>query len=61
MTEEVAAPVVQRRSRWWRWLAGGLFAIVAVIVLALAALDTSIGHRWVANRIAELRPSNGLR
>lgn len=49
------------RSRWWRWLAGGILAMLTLAVAALAILDTAIGHRWVADRIAALRPSNGLR
>jgi translocation and assembly module TamB len=61
LSEEATAPAVTPRRRWWRWLVGGLLGILALVVLALAALDTSIGHRWVADRIAQLRPSNGLR
>ena len=60
MSEETTPPA-KPRLRWLRWLAGGLLGVVALIVVALAVLDTSVGHRWVANRIAELRPSNGLR
>ncbi|MDB5705866.1 MAG: hypothetical protein JWN66_2982 [Sphingomonas bacterium] len=58
---EDEAPQMKSRSRWWRWLVGGLLGLLALVVVALGIFDTSIGHRWVANRIAELRPSNGLR
>ncbi|WCM25300.1 translocation/assembly module TamB [Sphingomonas sp. QA11] len=61
MSEEATPPAARPRRRWWRWLAGGILGIVALLGAALAILDTSIGHRWVADQIAGLRPSNGLR
>lgn len=39
----------------------GTLAIVALIVAALLLFDSSIGHRFVADQVAALRPSNGLR
>ena len=59
--EAAPAAVVKPRRRWWRWPVGLVLGIVALLVVGLAVLDTSIGHRWVADRIAALRPSNGLR
>ena len=47
--------------RWWRRLLGAVIALVLHIVAAGALLDTGIGHRFVADRIAALRPANGLR
>ncbi|TPG43583.1 translocation/assembly module TamB [Sphingomonas koreensis] len=44
-----------------RWIGVALLAIVALIVAAAAILDTGVGHRFVADRIAALRPANGLR
>lgn len=46
---------------WWRWVAGALAAMVAVLALALILVDTDIGHRWVARRIAAVEPASGLR
>ena len=48
-------------KRVLRWL---LLALLAVAVLAGAAIwiaDTSVGHRFIADRIAALAPKNGLR
>ncbi|MBY8829144.1 translocation/assembly module TamB [Hephaestia sp. CMS5P-6] len=42
-------------------LLGALIALVLLIAAAGALLDTGIGHRFVADRIAALRPANGLR
>ncbi|MDG6745853.1 hypothetical protein QCF01_15805, partial [Staphylococcus aureus] len=36
-------------------------ALVAILVAALMIVDTPIGHRWVADRIATIRTDNGLR
>lgn len=47
--------------RWWRWIAGAVLAVVAVLATALVVVDTSIGHRWVTQRIDEVRLANGLR
>ena len=48
-------------SRWLRRIAVALIALAAVFVLALAIVDTGIGHRWVAERIGAIRTGNGLR
>ncbi|MGN6375548.1 MAG: translocation/assembly module TamB domain-containing protein [Sphingomonas sp.] len=58
----VPQPVARRRrGRWWRWPAGIVLALVALVVVAAAVLDTGIGHRFVVDRVAALRPANGLR
>ena len=49
------------RRRWLRRLGLALLAVAALIVAVGAILDTSVGHRLVADRIAALRPANGLR
>lgn len=47
--------------RWWRWLAGGLISVLLLLAAGVALLDSDIGHRFVADRIAAERPANGLR
>ena len=49
------------RRRWLRWVAGTIVGLLALVVAALGVLDSDIGHRWVVDRIAALKPSNGLR
>ncbi|MCU6455842.1 translocation/assembly module TamB [Sphingomonas sp. A2-49] len=48
-------------SRWARRVAVAIVALLAALGLALAIVDTDIGHRWVAERIATIRTANGLR
>lgn len=55
------APRARLPGRWWRWLAGGVAALLLAAVAAGVLLDTAIGHRWLANKIAALRPANGMR
>ena len=43
-----------------RWLLGGIAALLALLAAALLLVDTDWGHRWVANRVAGVRTSNGL-
>ncbi|WP_294322094.1 translocation/assembly module TamB domain-containing protein [uncultured Sphingomonas sp.] len=65
MTDEpVAAPppvVVKRRIGWGRRLLQLVLAIVVLIAGALVVIDTGPGHRLIANRIATMKPANGLR
>ena len=44
-----------------RWLVVTLLALVALAAAVLVLVDTSIGHRFVADRIGEVRLANGLR
>lgn len=44
-----------------RALGVGLAMLVAILATALAIVDTSIGHRWVADRIGTIRTETGLR
>ncbi|HAF42464.1 MAG TPA: hypothetical protein DCG90_11975 [Sphingobium sp.] len=56
--------VTHRRAwdgRWQRWVAGLLAAALLVVVGALAWLDTSGGHRYLAGRIATIKSASGLR
>ncbi|WP_338444926.1 translocation/assembly module TamB domain-containing protein [Pelagerythrobacter marensis] len=57
-----AAPA--RRSRLGkaaRWGVGIVVGLVAVVLLALAALNSPIGKRFIVDRIAEVAPASGLR
>jgi len=39
----------------------GFFAVLGLAAVGIGVLDSPIGHRWVAQRIAALEPENGLR
>jgi len=43
------------------WLAGLIAALLGVVALSAALIDTEVGHRWIAERIAGARTDNGLR
>ncbi|BEV01672.1 translocation/assembly module TamB domain-containing protein [Novosphingobium olei] len=61
------APVAARPARWRRpvrWSRNVALAAIAAIGLLLAGfavLDSSLGHRFVVDRIAALTPGSGLR
>lgn len=73
MTDTVAldGPVPEPRRRRWRpagllagaaKLAVGLIVALLVLIAAFAAfIDTDAGHRFLADRIAALNPSSGLK
>ena len=63
MSDEVdAPPPPPRKHRLWIGRILLIWLLVAAVVIAAAALlDTQLGHRFVTDRIAEQRPSNGLR
>ena len=54
-------PVPPPRRRWLRALLGWAAALIGVLAMAAGLVDTSIGHRFVTDTIAGLKPSNGLR
>jgi translocation and assembly module TamB len=62
---EPAKPVRSRRSRFVRGFARRLAILlvvaVALVLAALVVLDSSLGHRLVADRIAAITPGSGLR
>ncbi|WP_442680392.1 translocation/assembly module TamB domain-containing protein [Sphingomonas sp. ASY06-1R] len=61
-SDEAVRPVRPRRR--WRILRGIGIAIASLIALLLAmvwSIDTQPGHRLIADRIAAMRPSSGLR
>ena len=47
--------------RWLTWIGAGLLTLVAILAAALMIVDTDVGHRFVAERIAGIRTNNGLR
>ncbi|UVO51915.1 translocation/assembly module TamB domain-containing protein [Sphingomonas sp. SUN019] len=47
--------------RWWRWIAGAVVALLAILGAALLIVDTDVGHRFVAERINAVKTANGLR
>ena len=49
------------RRAWWRWLLGALTLLLAIFGVALIVVDTKVGHRFVADRIATIRTPTGLR
>ncbi|WP_174435557.1 translocation/assembly module TamB domain-containing protein [Sphingomonas parapaucimobilis] len=62
MTEETdAPPPVRAPFRLGRAIAIAVAALVGIVLAALGIVDTSIGHRWVADRIATIRTPTGLR
>ncbi|HEU4959947.1 MAG TPA: translocation/assembly module TamB domain-containing protein [Sphingomonas sp.] len=44
-----------------RRLIAALITLILLVFAAAALLDTGVGHRFVADRLAALRPANGLR
>lgn len=50
-----------RRLDWRQKLAALVLGTIALLSLALIVLDSSLGHRFVIDRIAALTPANGLR
>ncbi|WP_082467208.1 translocation/assembly module TamB domain-containing protein [Sphingomonas sp. Leaf25] len=61
MSEDAAPPPAKPRIGWGRRLLQLLLAIVVAIAGLLIAIDTGPGHRLIANRIATLKPTNGMR
>jgi translocation and assembly module TamB len=58
--EKGIAPRVRKR-RLGRWLTGAFAALIAVLILGVALLNSSIGHRFITDRIAAFAPASGLR
>ncbi|OZA61587.1 MAG: hypothetical protein B7X78_07300, partial [Sphingomonadales bacterium 39-62-4] len=64
-TQEPAAPTRSRGAAIVRGLGKRLAILlvagVALVLAALTVLDSSLGHRLVADRIAAITPGSGLR
>ena len=59
--ETETPPPARPRFRWGRVIAIAVAALIGIVLAALGVVDTSIGHRWVADRIATIRTDTGLR
>ena len=44
-----------------KWLIGGLAALLVLIALALAVLNSPIGQRFIVDQIAKVAPASGLK
>ena len=51
----------KRKRRWFKRLGWLLAAIVTAALLAIAAFNTSIGKRFIADQIASYAPASGLK
>ena len=63
VTVEAPAPPAPRRRLPWplRWL-GGIVGLLLVLAAGIGfGIDTDAGHRFIVDRIADLKPSSGLR
>jgi translocation and assembly module TamB len=62
MDEDSAPLAVPARKRGWRRYAlAAVLALLGLATLGVVLLDSPIGHRFVANRIASYTPQSGLR
>ncbi|MET4665691.1 translocation/assembly module TamB domain-containing protein [Sphingomonas sp. PvP056] len=60
--ETIDTPAVAPTPRrWGRKLLGAIVGLILLAGALVALLDTGIGHRFLTDRIAGLRPANGLR
>ena len=50
-----------RLGRAGRWLVGSVVGLVALVLVALAVLNSPIGQRFIADQIAAAAPASGLR
>ncbi len=55
----IVAPVAMWR-RVAKWTAIGLASLVMLLLAAIAILDTGVGHRFVADRLADYRTDSGI-
>lgn len=59
--EEAPIATVKPHGPLGRIVFALLAALVVLVVVVLGLIDTGMGHRFVTDRIAALRPANGLR
>ena len=50
-----------RLGRAGRWLVGSVVGLVALVLVALAVLNSPIGQRFIADQIAAAAPASGLK
>lgn len=59
------APALRGRpwivSGWRRWVLAAMLAILGLVGIGVAVLESPIGHRFVVDRIARYAPASGLR
>ncbi|CAN5251856.1 translocation/assembly module TamB domain-containing protein [soil metagenome] len=51
----------RRAHGWQRWLFVGILSLLLAVGGAMLWLDTTLGHRFLATRIAQIAPKSGLR
>ena len=61
MDAATSQPVARPKRRVLRGFAWGFALLAAFLALIGFGIDTSPGHRFIADRIGELRPASGLR
>ena len=60
--ESPLAPEIRvRRNPWPRRIIGSLALLLGLLAAGLMILDSSLGHRWIVDRITAMEPANGLR
>lgn len=60
--DEAGGDPSPRKRAWGRYIVTrGVALVLALAILGLVVLDTSIGHRFIADQVARLEPENGLR
>ncbi|MEQ9661736.1 MAG: translocation/assembly module TamB domain-containing protein [Parasphingopyxis sp.] len=52
---------VRKRWGWKRWTLAGFLSLIGLIIVALFALDTPPGRRFIIDQIEAMEPANGMR
>ena len=58
---EPAVTVARPAWGWRKYLIAAVLALLGILVLGVAILNSPIGHRYVVQRIASYAPASGLR
>ncbi|NNC72051.1 MAG: translocation/assembly module TamB [Sphingomonadaceae bacterium] len=59
--EDSKAAPPRKRWGWKRWAISGAAGLVAMAILALIAIDTPPGRRFIIDQIEAMEPANGMR
>ena len=59
--EQAAEVPLRRRLGWRKYTIAALLGLLGLIAIAVAVLNSPIGHRFVVDRIARFAPASGLR